>query len=66
MNVPDQSTVEKHKDWHSRLNIHIALANLIIQRKFEKIQGKISKVIILKFLAVKPIHKLFNGIGLQS
>ena len=48
------------------MNIHLALTNLIIQTKFEKIQGKISKVIILTFLAVKPIHKLFNSIGLHS
>ena len=42
------------------------LAPYIIQRKFQKIQRKILKVSILKFQDVKPIHKLFNGIGLHS
>ena len=38
----------------------------IIQRKFQKIQRKISKVSILKFAAIKLIKKLFNGISLHS
>ena len=41
-------------------------ASYIIQRKFQKIQRKILKVSILKFLAVKHIQKLFNGIDLHS
>ena len=49
MNVPGHNTVENHKDQPPRLKVHIALANLIIQRKFEKIQGKMSKVSILNF-----------------
>ena len=38
----------------------------IIQRKFQKIQRKISKISILKVLAVKPNRNLFNAIGVQS
>ena len=41
-------------------------ASYIIQRKFQNIQRKILKVSILKFLALKNIQKLFNGIGLHS
>ena len=36
----------------------------IIQRKFQKIQRKISLIGILNFLVLKPIKKLFVGIGL--
>ena len=45
---------------------HPPLAPYIIQRIFQKIQRKISKVSILIFCAIKPIHKLFNGICLHS
>ena len=38
----------------------------IIQRKFRKIQRKILKVTFSKFLAVRLIQNLFNGIGLHS
>ena len=48
------------------LIFHPPLAPYIIQRKFLKIQRKISKVSILKFWAVKLFGKLFNGIGLHS
>ena len=48
------------------MHIHLAQASYIIQRKFQKIQRKISKVRILKISAVKLIHKLFNGICLHS
>ena len=44
----------------------LPLGPFIIQRKFRKIQRKILKVSILKFQDVKPIHQLFNGIGLHS
>ena len=64
----------KHKSevWQKRLFsflpliFHPPLAPYIIQRKFLKIQRKISKVSILKFWAVKLFGKLFNGIGLHS
>ena len=38
----------------------------IIQRKFQKIQRKISYIDILKFLALKPIKMLFVGFGQLS
>ena len=43
-----------------------ALAPYIIQRKFQNIQRKISKVSILNFLAFKPIYKWFYAIDLHS
>ena len=42
------------------------LAPYIIQRKFQKIQRKMSKVRILKFWAGKLINKLFKVIGVHS
>ena len=43
-----------------------ALAPYIIQRKFQNIQRKISKVSILNFLAFEPIYKWFYAIDLHS
>ena len=48
------------------LIFHPPLAPYIIQRKFLKIQRKISKVSILKFWAVKLINKLFKDFGVHS
>ena len=48
------------------LIFHPPLAPYIIQRKFQKIHGKILKVSFYKFWAVKLIHKLFSVIGLHS
>ena len=44
----------------------LPLEPFIIQRKFRKIQRKILKVTFSKFLAVRLIQNLFNGIGLHS
>ena len=64
--VLDYSTTQKHKDLVHRTYVHIALSTYIIQRKFWKIQRKISKVSILTFKDVKPPHRLYNGISLHS
>ena len=37
-----------------------------IKRKFRTVQRKNTKVSILNFLAIKPIHMLFDGTGLHS
>ena len=49
-----------------KLPVGIAQFHYIIQRKFQKIQRKMSKVSIFPFEAIKPIHKLFYGIILHS
>ena len=61
--IDEQKTLKNHI---LSIKIQPALSAYIIQRKFQKIQRKISKVSILKFWGIKLIQKLFNGIGLHS
>ena len=60
MSVLGHSTLEKHKDLTSRVNIHIATATLIIQRIFHIYKGKFY---VLAFLDFKIENKDLNKIG---
>jgi hypothetical protein len=44
MSVLGHSTLEKHEDLTSRVNIYIAMATLIIQRIFQIYNGKNLKI----------------------
>ena len=66
MSVLGYSRIENHKDLASRVNGHRSHSTYILQRKLQKNTKEILKSQYFEFLAVKLIHKFFNGLGLHS